>query len=154
MFFFKQKTAYEVRISDWSSDVGSSDLPDERPRGQCDGLEPAGDQAAEHRIPRAVRIGVERLGIVKPSEGRDLVHVEAHGLAVEAPSHGEILEVERAHAASSVPVSGRRRRNVVVWNFARSEERRVGKECVSTCRSRWAPYHSKKNTQNHQNMIT
>src|SRR3546814_1646640 len=32
----------------------------------------------------------------------------------------------------------------------RSEERRVGKECVSTCRSRWSPYHEKKktNTQN------
>src|SRR3546814_11841189 len=35
-----------------------------------------------------------------------------------------------------------------------SEERRVGKECVSTCRSRWSPYHSKKNkhhiyTNNH-----
>src|SRR3546814_11225666 len=28
----------------------------------------------------------------------------------------------------------------------RSEERRVGKECVSTCRSRWSPYHSQKNT--------
>src|SRR3546814_12459284 len=28
-FFFKQKTAYEMRISDWSSDVCSSDLPDE-----------------------------------------------------------------------------------------------------------------------------
>src|SRR3546814_17271109 len=28
--------------------------------------------------------------------------------------------------------------------LARSEERRVGKECVSTCRSRWSPYHSKK----------
>src|SRR3546814_13516451 len=28
----------------------------------------------------------------------------------------------------------------------RSEERRVGKECVSTCRSRWSPYHVKKNT--------
>src|SRR3546814_15304375 len=26
----------------------------------------------------------------------------------------------------------------------RSEERRVGKECVSTCRSRWSPYHEKK----------
>src|SRR3546814_131972 len=26
----------------------------------------------------------------------------------------------------------------------RSEERRVGKECVSTCRSRWSPYHSQK----------
>src|SRR3546814_12717514 len=29
----------------------------------------------------------------------------------------------------------------------RSEERRVGKECVSTCRSRWSPYHSKKKEQ-------
>src|SRR3546814_2814082 len=29
VFFFKQKTAYEMRISDWSSDVCSSDLPDE-----------------------------------------------------------------------------------------------------------------------------
>src|SRR3546814_4667948 len=28
VFFFKQKTAYEMRISDWSSDVCSSDLPD------------------------------------------------------------------------------------------------------------------------------
>src|SRR3546814_15257820 len=31
--------------------------------------------------------------------------------------------------------------------YNRSEERRVGKECVSTCRSRWSPYHSKKKTQ-------
>src|SRR3546814_11001008 len=31
--------------------------------------------------------------------------------------------------------------------LARSEERRVGKECVSTCRSRGSPYHYKKNTQ-------
>src|SRR3546814_19742364 len=30
---------------------------------------------------------------------------------------------------------------------ARSEERRVGTECVSTCRSRWSPYHSKQNTK-------
>src|SRR3546814_6425440 len=27
------------------------------------------------------------------------------------------------------------------WGYARSEERRVGKECVSTCRSRWSTYH-------------
>src|SRR3546814_17453117 len=34
----------------------------------------------------------------------------------------------------------------------RSEERRVGKECVSTCRSRWSPYHyKKKNSHNKQN---
>src|SRR3546814_18866402 len=32
---------------------------------------------------------------------------------------------------------------------ARSEERRVGKECVSTCRSRWSPYHSKKTNPAH-----
>src|SRR3546814_16236968 len=32
----------------------------------------------------------------------------------------------------------------------RSEERRVGKECVSTCRSRWSPSHSKKNQQRKQ----
>src|SRR3546814_2772644 len=31
LFFFKQKTAYEMRISDWSSDVCSSDLPDVEP---------------------------------------------------------------------------------------------------------------------------
>src|SRR3546814_13688013 len=30
----------------------------------------------------------------------------------------------------------------------RSEERRVGKECVSTCRCRWSPYHEKKNKKN------
>src|SRR3546814_2915019 len=32
LFFFKQKTAYEMRISDWSSDVCSSDLPRRLPR--------------------------------------------------------------------------------------------------------------------------
>src|SRR3546814_15806158 len=32
----------------------------------------------------------------------------------------------------------------VTFAALRSEERRVGKECVSTCRSRWSPYHSKK----------
>src|SRR3546814_13348080 len=36
LFFFKQKTAYEMRISDWSSDVCSSDLP-EAPYGNTDG---------------------------------------------------------------------------------------------------------------------
>src|SRR3546814_12483344 len=32
----------------------------------------------------------------------------------------------------------------------RSDERRVGKECVSPCRSRWTPYHSKKKTNNNR----
>src|SRR3546814_11009383 len=36
------------------------------------------------------------------------------------------------------------------WRSVRSEERRVGKECVSTCRSRWWPCHIKKKSQNNQ----
>src|SRR3546814_15057458 len=35
----------------------------------------------------------------------------------------------------------------------RSEERRVGKECVSTCRSRWSRYHKKKKQQNHKQKV-
>src|SRR3546814_5175057 len=35
-FFFKQKTAYEMRISDWSSDVCSSDLDGERSGGHAE----------------------------------------------------------------------------------------------------------------------
>src|SRR3546814_14150046 len=33
---------------------------------------------------------------------------------------------------------------LIRYVFLRSEERRVGQECVSTCRSRWSPYHYKK----------
>src|SRR3546814_14885932 len=33
-----------------------------------------------------------------------------------------------------------RHQRVMVLDVTRSEERRVGKECVSTCRSRWSPY--------------
>src|SRR3546814_13982177 len=52
---------------------------------------------------------------------------------------------------NSLPSSAR---NVPVRSFpsthsspSSSEERRVGKECVSTCRSRWSPYHHKKNNK-------
>src|SRR3546814_9286206 len=85
-FFFKQKTAYEMRISDWSSDVCSSDLTG----GGGTDLQPA------------IEAVIASPNFVKHWEaGADL-------------SKGEM---------------------------ARSEERRVGKECVSTCRSRWSPYH-------------
>src|SRR3546814_10003319 len=83
-FFFKQKTAYEMRISDWSSDVCSSDLL---------------------RL-----VLVDRREVLRPVElpDRELPVVGAAGIA-------DVHD--------------------------RSEERRVGKECVSTCRSRWSPYH-------------
>src|SRR3546814_1897079 len=85
-FFFKQKTAYEMRISDWSSDVCSSDLLEDQWRV------PLADQAV-HEL-----LGAER----------------------------------RGQPAARLPG---------VQGCERSEERRVGKECVSTCRSRWSPYH-------------
>src|SRR3546814_5131284 len=50
LFFFKQKTAYEMRISDWSSDVCSSDLVDGH-------FHMAARQLAPRRAGRAVRIG-------------------------------------------------------------------------------------------------
>src|SRR3546814_6523421 len=102
-FFFKQKTAYEMRISDWSSDVCSSDL---REAGHGEDAQ-AGVLAAEHGL-------VSR---VVPVEPVDVVVVGA-GLV---PSH----EAEPRWRAS----------------HGRSEERRVGKECVSTCRSRLSPCH-------------
>src|SRR3546814_14223770 len=45
-----------------------------------------------------------------------------------------------------------RTRSTGLLGQTRSEERRVGKECVSTCRSRWSPYHYKTNPQ--QSLIT
>src|SRR3546814_2590593 len=96
-FFFKQKTAYEMRMSDWSSDVCSSDL-------------------------RSVPIGAGWCigAALEPGEG---------GL-VGSDHAGACAGFDR-HIADGQP------------SFHRSEERRVGKECVSTCRSRWSPYHEK-----------
>src|SRR3546814_16945909 len=92
--FFKQKTAYEMRISDWSSDVCSSDLP---------------------RLLPIVRL---RPLLVAGGRRRDL-HLG--------------LRARRANRASDRrPHDGR------------SEERRVGKECVRKCRYRWSSYHEKK----------
>src|SRR3546814_13156128 len=44
-------------------------------------------------------------------------------------------------AADAMQPFGSTVRPEVRLDFERSEERRVGKECVSTCRSRWSPYH-------------
>src|SRR3546814_18359894 len=40
-----------------------------------------------------------------------------------------------------IALGARPERVVVAGNIKRTEERRVGKECVSTCRSRWSQYH-------------
>src|SRR3546814_1882335 len=98
VFFFKQRTAYEMRISDWSSDVCSSDLPH------------ACHTGGERRVGK---FAVPRASLAsQPDE-----------------------PVGAASAASFLLPPLRRQGRV----GERSEERRVGKECVSTCRSRWPP---------------
>src|SRR3546814_11444815 len=51
---------------------------------------------------------------------------------------------KRLEAMTTAMVRNEEQRALVLADATRSEERRVGKECVSTCRSRWSPYHSKK----------
>src|SRR3546814_7311018 len=104
-FFFKQKTAYEMRISDWSSDVCSSDLQHRR-HLQRDEEHPGPDAAS--RAAGRPRAGRLRRRAFLPG-----------------PGGGASLSVEITPALIA----------------ERSEERRVGKECVSTCRSRWSPSH-------------
>src|SRR3546814_9042520 len=60
-FFFKQKTAYEMRISDWSSDVCSSDLRDHRTRDAVgDEHRPFADQRRVHRGDRIMDAAFQR----------------------------------------------------------------------------------------------
>src|SRR3546814_6341588 len=99
-FFFKQKSAYEMRISDWSSDVCSSDLH----KGQVDRGLPQG------QLPEQLIV-----------HGRNI-----RGGPVQ-------LDPFFLGPFPSYVTAGSARH--------RSEERRVGHECVSTCRSRWSPYH-------------
>src|SRR3546814_5496386 len=97
-FLFKQKTAYEMRISDWSSDVCSSDLTVDLRRNLGKRGPPLGGGQQEN------------------------------GGAGEKQAAQEIacqFKLLRIHPSLAL----------------RSEERRVGKECVSTCRSRWSPHH-------------
>src|SRR3546814_6071121 len=101
VFFFKQKTAYEMRISDWSSDVCSSDLSD-RP----------------------------------PVKGIDESEKEDSRKALDTEPFSAL-----AFKIMTDPFVGSLTFFRVYSGVLRSEERRVGKECVSTCRSRWSPYH-------------
>src|SRR3546814_3491132 len=95
-FFFKQKTAYELRISDWSSDVCSSDL------------------VVYH---------------INDAEDQALAGLRNMRNELDVAPNTKIVVVTHSKGVD------------FLMNDYRSEERRVGKECVSTCRSRWSPYH-------------
>src|SRR3546814_11107725 len=109
-----------MRISDWSSDVCSSDLDD-----LLRIVTPADERTGHDRPPAAASGGVQDTS-AEPDPGDDPI-----------PHLPGPERAERLHGDVD----------------ARSEERRVGKEGVSTCRSRWSPYHEKKNTDNTDNII-
>src|SRR3546814_10795998 len=110
VFFFKQKTAYEMRISDWGSDVCSSDLD-------------------PHQLSLHHRVGVAVLPI---------------GVDARCGEHHDQADGQQQRGGTQEQVVGRQRTvqrtSQGGESAGRSEERRVGKECVSTCRSRWSPY--------------
>src|SRR3546814_11826217 len=105
-----------MRISDWSSDVCSSDL--------------FGGKLLKRIFPGAYRSPFKRCGPQKVNGA--YLSRQCSGAAQYFASRSSLCR----GAGDSRQGRGLSRR--------RSEERRVGKECVSTCRSRWSPYHSKK----------
>src|SRR3546814_14430815 len=127
-----------MRISDWSSDVCSSDLFVQQLF--LDGLFGYGAAGAiglgDEKIPRGFDAGQGKAQGVHAG-----YFLEAGDGEVAAADLCAAFQQMACHggAAQSMPVvvapiEMRQRR-------PRSEERRVGKECVSTCRSRWSPYH-------------
>src|SRR3546814_16991024 len=118
IFFFKQKTAYGMRIIDWSSDVCSSDLIG-LGRLVTGHIEVA---VRAERNDHSARVLVRRID--------------------EGPEYGGDPEQTRNRdLEQSVFLEKVGRALQIAVKMQRSEERRVGKECVSTCRYRWSPYH-------------
>src|SRR3546814_18280696 len=127
-----------MRISDWSSDVCSSDLIAHR-RIKRVGAKLPTDRTSPGRTrlrgppPRSVRRAQDHRRAQKGNE-RD-----ARSLLRSTGGDGG----RPAHAASASEVKiNLLHRSIAAPDFRalRSEERRVGKECVSTCRSRWSRY--------------
>src|SRR3546814_18200470 len=116
-----------MRISDWSSDVCSSDLRDGDVRAGTCNREGRGGTDAAFRSRTGFHGGLspdgERVVTLGPAQWI-LVIVALQRL-------GELLLARRNTA-----------RLKAEGGYARSEERRVGKECVSTCRSRWSRHHT------------
>src|SRR3546814_19424409 len=136
-----------MRISNWSSDVCSSDLP---------GLL---FHNFDHFGPKtqATDIGQRRNGVmISMDMGKclaySLFNLQERGRMMAEPSdevyEGQIVGIHsRDNDLVVNPLKGKKLTNMRASGSdenVRSEERRVGEECLSTCRSRWSPYISKK----------
>src|SRR3546814_16366076 len=131
VFFFKQKTAYEMRISDWSSDVCSSDLPRRLALDDSDRVALNIAPAHPAHVPDALGRVVEQV-----DREPDPLFLAGQG-GVQYLLRPRFMATHWNGLARADRVS---RRGDMMLAF-RSEERRVGKECVSPCRSGWSPYH-------------
>src|SRR3546814_11668546 len=106
-----------------------------------------GIAVAQPRIPHHF------LDIMRPALGKGIADEQLAENAIRAVRVKEIQEMPGPHlmhrGEQQVLLARHERilRRLVPARVGRrrSEERRVGKECVSTCRSRWSPYHYKKN---------
>src|SRR3546814_12293855 len=103
-----------MRISDRSSDVCSSEL------------QPVEKYLFALGIVTVLTLAAKNL--VRSNPGRQWMAIRDMDIAAEIIGIRPVVAKLSAFAVSSFFVG-------------RSEERRVGKECVSTCRSRWSPYH-------------
>src|SRR3546814_7359081 len=125
-FFFKVKTAYELRISDWSS---------RRVLFRSAAFSFAFCFFQTRAAPAAQVLGLSGAAMLAWSLIR-LAHrmrppLRALGVAgAFLLSSGLMIQL----AAKALPAAKRGR-------LVRSEESRVGKECVRPCRSRWSPFH-------------
>src|SRR3546814_13145978 len=108
-----------MRISDWSSDVCSSDL-----------LHDTIKQAVQQQLD----------GLTSRFEASTAKMAETWNSALTEHSTSLLRTVSQSQSELQAALVSQDEKRLTV----RSEERRVGKECVSTCRSRWSPYHYKK----------
>src|SRR3546814_13146863 len=133
-----------MRMSDWSSDVCSSDLQSSAPAAGARAIRPRAPASAEapakfeqlvarHDVDRThVEVGEGEFAVARADQAADLQpemfqHLADFAVLALGQRHFDPLIAHRAAFAIVVDL--------------RSEERRVGKECVSTGRSRWWPYH-------------
>src|SRR3546814_19498446 len=111
LFFFKQKTAYEMRISDWSSDVCSSDL---------------------------LRLAYRERGRELDDIALRTSYDQKMGSLARFHQAGKAESLKRITSLLDQVIEGE---EAVLEKRSRSEERRVGKECGRTCRSRGSQDH-------------